>query len=182
MAIAGAAAQITAPSQNYNITSPSANAPYVAGQTLPCTVDLFGDSTTDLNLLISLSSAASSNTTLTISSGMVVTKQTGSSKTVNNQTVYEQSTNYPIPTTVTPGAYKVTFLEQTTGTTIDVPINVLAVAASTSSMVPSASGVVASSSSTQGSTFKNVNSGVATITPAKAIVALASVAGIAFML
>lgn len=46
MAIAGAAAQITAPSENYNITSPSANAPYVAGQTLPCTVELFGDSNT----------------------------------------------------------------------------------------------------------------------------------------
>lgn len=115
---------------------------------------------------------------------MVVTKQTGSAKTENNQTVYEQSTNYPIPTSVTPGAYKVTFLEQTTGTTIDVPINVLAVAAS-SSAAPSASGAVASASasSTQGSTFKNADSGVSTISPTtKAIVALASVAGIAFML
>jgi hypothetical protein len=113
---------------------------------------------------------------------MVVTKQTGSTKTENNQTVYEQSTNYPIPTSVTPGAYKVTFLEQTTGTTIDVPINVLAVAAS-SSAAPSASGAVASASSTQGSTFKSADSGVSTISPTtKAIVALASVAGIAFML
>lgn len=41
LAITGAAAQLTAPMQNYNVSSPVSNGPYVEGQVLPCTVQLF---------------------------------------------------------------------------------------------------------------------------------------------
>lgn len=37
----GAAAQLTAPTRNYNVSSPVSNGPYVAGQILPCTYQLF---------------------------------------------------------------------------------------------------------------------------------------------
>lgn len=41
LALTGALAQITAPMQNYNVTSPVMNGAYVAGQMLPCTVTIF---------------------------------------------------------------------------------------------------------------------------------------------
>lgn len=36
-------AQITAPTRNYNVTSPVSNGPYVVSQILPCTYRLFSD-------------------------------------------------------------------------------------------------------------------------------------------
>lgn len=36
-------AQITAPTRNYNVTSPVSNGPYVVNQILPCTYRLFLD-------------------------------------------------------------------------------------------------------------------------------------------
>jgi hypothetical protein len=41
LAITSVAAQLTAPMQNYNVSSPVSNGPYVVGQVLPCTVQLF---------------------------------------------------------------------------------------------------------------------------------------------
>lgn len=41
--ISVATAQVTAPTRNYNVTSPVSNGPYVVGQILPCTYRLFGD-------------------------------------------------------------------------------------------------------------------------------------------
>ena len=38
-----ASAQLTAPTRNYNVTSPVTNGPYVIGQILPCTYRLFSD-------------------------------------------------------------------------------------------------------------------------------------------
>ncbi|KAI7898904.1 uncharacterized protein BX663DRAFT_523201 [Cokeromyces recurvatus] len=38
LTIAAATAQVTAPTQNYNVSSPVPNGPYVAGQILPCTI------------------------------------------------------------------------------------------------------------------------------------------------
>lgn len=34
-------AQLTSPMQNYNVSSPVSNGPYVMGQILPCTIQLF---------------------------------------------------------------------------------------------------------------------------------------------
>jgi hypothetical protein len=45
LAVSGAFAQLTSPMQNYNVTSPVSNGPYVAGQVLPCTVDIFDSAT-----------------------------------------------------------------------------------------------------------------------------------------
>ena len=42
-AVVSAVAQITAPTRNYNVTSPVSNGPYVIGQILPCTYRLFSD-------------------------------------------------------------------------------------------------------------------------------------------
>jgi hypothetical protein len=41
--ISATTAQITAPTRNYNVTSPVSNGPYVVGQILPCTYRLFAD-------------------------------------------------------------------------------------------------------------------------------------------
>lgn len=41
--VVGVSAQITAPTRNYNVTSPVSNGPYVVGQILPCTYRLFSD-------------------------------------------------------------------------------------------------------------------------------------------
>lgn len=41
--VISATAQVTAPTRNYNVTSPVSNGPYVVGQILPCTYRLFSD-------------------------------------------------------------------------------------------------------------------------------------------
>lgn len=41
LAASSVAAQLTAPMQNYNVSSPVSNGPYVVGQILPCTIQLF---------------------------------------------------------------------------------------------------------------------------------------------
>lgn len=41
--VIGVTAQITAPTRNYNVTSPVSNGPYVVNQILPCTYRLFSD-------------------------------------------------------------------------------------------------------------------------------------------
>jgi hypothetical protein len=42
-ALVTVSAQITAPTRNYNVTSPVSNGPYVVNQILPCTYRLFSD-------------------------------------------------------------------------------------------------------------------------------------------
>jgi hypothetical protein len=37
----GVICQLTAPMQNYNVSSPVPNGPYVVGQVIPCTIELF---------------------------------------------------------------------------------------------------------------------------------------------
>lgn len=40
-ALTSVTAQLTSPMQNYNVSSPVPNGPYVMGQILPCTIQLF---------------------------------------------------------------------------------------------------------------------------------------------
>lgn len=40
-ALTSVSAQLTSPMQNYNVSSPVSNGPYVMGQILPCTIQLF---------------------------------------------------------------------------------------------------------------------------------------------
>jgi hypothetical protein len=126
LVLSSATAQVTASTQNYNIVSPTQNAPYAAGQILPCTVDLLGSSNTDLNLAINLVSAfPGSNMIFTISTSFIVSETSSSEKVVNNVTYYEQSINYQIPDGVVTGLYNVVFLERTTGTQVDIPVNII---------------------------------------------------------
>lgn len=41
VALTNVTAQLTSPMQNYNVSSPVPNGPYVMGQILPCTIQLF---------------------------------------------------------------------------------------------------------------------------------------------
>ncbi|KAL0088513.1 hypothetical protein F4703DRAFT_1846832 [Phycomyces blakesleeanus] len=41
--VAGVSAQLSAPMKNYNVTSPVSNGPYVVGQVVPCTYQLFNE-------------------------------------------------------------------------------------------------------------------------------------------
>ncbi|KAI8047956.1 uncharacterized protein B0P05DRAFT_565044 [Gilbertella persicaria] len=181
LALTSVAAQLTAPMQNYNVSSPVSNGPYVAGQVLPCTIQLFENVVSDIALSISLTSVASSNVSYTIASSVDTSKTSASAKQNGNVTYYEHSVNYNIPTTITPGAYNVVFFDSRTNTHLDVPINVLPVASA--SVVKSASATGASSSSSP-SIFKGT-SDVAAMAPGlttKVIVSLAGVAALAYML
>ncbi|KAG1437485.1 hypothetical protein G6F56_013079 [Rhizopus delemar] len=42
-AVTGTLAQLASPTQTYNVSSPVTNGLYVAGQVLPCTVDIFAN-------------------------------------------------------------------------------------------------------------------------------------------
>ncbi|KAI8356125.1 hypothetical protein EDC96DRAFT_515844 [Choanephora cucurbitarum] len=180
LAASGVAAQLTAPMQNYNVSSPVSNGPYVAGQVLPCTIQLFDTVPTVPQLTISLTSATSSNVSYVISSSVDVSKTSASAKQNGNVTYYEHSVNYNIPSTVTPGTYNVVFLDTLTNTHLDVPINVLPVASTPSASSAAGTG---SSAAPTASVFKP-SSDVASMAPGlttKAIVSLAGVAALAYM-
>ncbi|RCH82982.1 hypothetical protein CU097_005004 [Rhizopus azygosporus] len=180
LALTGALAQVTAPMQNYNVTSPVMNGAYVAGQMLPCTVTIFENVPADISLSVSLVSAANSSTSFVIASTLDTSKSPDSVRTKNNVTYYEHSVNYNIPTNIPLGSYNVVFLDSKTNTQTPVPITILPV--SSSSVVPSAAATGSSGtpSSTNASIFKN--DAVTTVSPAKAILSLAAVAVLASML
>ncbi|KAI8376955.1 hypothetical protein BD560DRAFT_391263 [Blakeslea trispora] len=179
-ALSSVAAQLTAPMQNYNVSSPVSNGPYVAGRVLPCTIQLFDTVPTVPQLTISLT-ATSSNTSYVIASTVDVSKTSASAKQNGNVTYYEHSVNYNIPATVAPGTYNVVFLDTLTNTHLDVPINVLPVASTPSANSATGSGASAAPTS---SVFKPSTNDVASIAPSlttKAIVSLAGVATLAYM-
>ncbi|KAI9475441.1 MAG: hypothetical protein EXX96DRAFT_486705 [Benjaminiella poitrasii] len=183
MAIAGVTAQVTSPTQTYNVSSPVSNGPYVAGQVLPCTIQLFENIVADLALSITLQPATTgSNVTYTIASSVDTSRTAASAKQNGNTTYYEHSVNYNIPTTITPGSYKVVFADARSATQLDVPINILAVAASSSIGSSSKTGGTSSPTSS-GSIFKP-DSGAMTMSssPSKTITALVGVAVLAYML
>ncbi|KAI8639523.1 hypothetical protein BD408DRAFT_421273 [Parasitella parasitica] len=183
LAATSVAAQLTAPMQNYNVSSPVSNGPYVVGQILPCTIQLFENVMSDIALSISLSSAATgSNLTYPIAASVDVSKTSASAKQNGNITYYEHSVNYNIPTTVVPGAYNVVFLDSKTNTHLDVPINVLPAASASAIKSAASTGAAAATPTSAGSIFKDNGNGVAAMSPSKAIVSLACVAVLAYML
>ncbi|KAI8096787.1 uncharacterized protein BX664DRAFT_324829 [Halteromyces radiatus] len=180
-AIATVAAQVPNPTGIFNVTSPTPNSPYVAQQILPCTYRIFQDvDTTGITLNIQLSStAAGSNTTLVIATNADVSKSSNSANQNGNITYYEHSVNYNIPTTVTPGSYKVSFIAN--GAPLDIPISILPAASSTAlSKSGSASG--SSPTSSGGSIFTGDASRMNFDLTTKTMMALTAVAGIAFVL
>lgn len=137
----------------------------------------------DIALSISLDSAAAgSNLTYPIAASVDVSKTTASAKQNGNVTYYEHSVNYNIPTTVIPGAYNVVFLDSKTNTHLDVPINVLPAASASVIKSAASTGAAAATSTSAGSIFKDSGNGVAAMSPSKAIVSLACVAVLAYML
>ncbi|ORZ13719.1 hypothetical protein BCR42DRAFT_493097 [Absidia repens] len=180
-----ASAQVPALSGNFNVTSPTPNSPYVAQQILPCTYQLFQNvDTTGLTMNIDLiSTATGSNVSLHIATNADMSKSSNSAKQNGNLTSYEHSTNYLIPTSVTPGSYKVSF-SAGGAAPLDIPINILPAAASSSLAAKGGSATgVAGSSATGGSIF----SSDAVAMPAslslgeKCLMALTCVVGIALV-
>ncbi|KAG0748588.1 hypothetical protein G6F57_002172 [Rhizopus arrhizus] len=156
LAVTGTIAQLTAPMQNYNVSSPVSNGPYVAGRILPCTVDVFANVPSDIALSVSLTSTTNTSISYVITSTLDTSKTSDSFRTKNNVSYYEHSYNYNIPTTITPGTYNVVFLDSKTNTHLDVPITILPVTAT--SVISSSAGATAGASATsssQGSIFKS---------------------------
>ncbi|KAI9484490.1 hypothetical protein BDB00DRAFT_774843 [Zychaea mexicana] len=185
-AAGGAMAQMTAPMKNFNVTSPVSNGPYVAGQILPCTYVLFSEvdsSSLQLQIVLEPVSGGASNSTTTAPTTMViaqsadVSKTDGSAKQNGNMTYYEHSINYSIPKAATPGNYDVVFKDLSTNTDLSVPIEIRPMSAATSSH-PSATG----SSGGDMSVFASAPSMHHQQLTAKALWALAIVAGVAIML
>ncbi|KAI8987362.1 hypothetical protein BDF20DRAFT_904511 [Mycotypha africana] len=192
-------AQITAPTRNYNVTSPVTNGPYVIGQILPCTYRLFSDvDSSALNLQIDLealpvgntiSSSSSSNgnnsTTISITASADVSKTDAFVKREGNLTYYEHSINFNIPSTVKPGNYHVIFLDKSTSTKLAIPIEIRPAAVPTSTGLKSQSTNAPGQSSTPGSIFAQgaaASTVKTTFVSTKVVLALFTVAGVAFLL
>ncbi|KAI8876990.1 hypothetical protein K501DRAFT_231016 [Backusella circina FSU 941] len=181
--VVGVSAQITAPTRNYNVTSPVSNGPYVIGQILPCTYRLFSDvDSSALNLQIDLESAAVgvNTTTVPIAITADVSKTDAFVKREGNLTYYEHSINFNIPQTVKPGNYRVIFFDKSTNTKLPIPIEIRPAAATTSTGFKTQSTGVPGHSQSSGSIFAQGASSINT--PTKTLIALAAVAGIAFLL
>ncbi|KAG0175030.1 hypothetical protein DFQ28_002335 [Apophysomyces sp. BC1034] len=183
--IATVSGQLTAPTRNYNVTSPVSNGPYVVGQILPCTYRLFSDvDSSALNLQIVLEptsvAVASNNTTLIIADKADVSKTEAFVKHEGNLTYYEHSINFNIPATVKPGNYKVLFMDKSTNTQLAIPIEVRPAAVITpTSARPVATGGVGQPQG-PGSIFATASASRFSV--AKTMVALIVVIAVAFIL
>ncbi|KAI9497539.1 hypothetical protein BDB00DRAFT_756678 [Zychaea mexicana] len=130
-------AQVTAPTRNYNVTSPVTDGPYVVDQILPCTYRLFSDvDSSSLKLQIVLKAvstdASAQQQDITIAENADVSKTEASAKHAGNMTYYEHSINFKIPQTVRPGKYNVVFKDKSTNTELEVPIEIRSAAAANS--------------------------------------------------
>ncbi|OZJ02457.1 hypothetical protein BZG36_04093 [Bifiguratus adelaidae] len=138
-----AVAQVTDPTQRYNITSPIPNQSYVAGQGLPLIFDVFSTANApSLTLSVTLTSSTNASFPQTVIASQLDASQSSQfARTVNNVTVYEHQQTWPIPTSVAPGSYNVIVTSDDTKTNTTIPISINAVAVTTSA---SASGAQAS--------------------------------------
>ncbi|KAI8327180.1 hypothetical protein BD560DRAFT_451885 [Blakeslea trispora] len=194
-------AQLTAPTRNFNVTSPVSNGPYVVGQILPCTYRLLSDvDSTALNLQIDLvpsgsslpavtavpsnGTATGSNTTassVSIAANADVSKTDAFIKREGNLTYYEHSINFNIPTSVKPGQYNVVFLDKATNTKLPVPIEIRP-AASATSAGPKATASGSPGHPQASGTIFSQGGGASTATLSKALIGLIGVATFAFLL
>ncbi|KAI8076432.1 uncharacterized protein B0P05DRAFT_545854 [Gilbertella persicaria] len=197
-----ASAQITAPTRNYNVTSPVSNGPYVVGQILPCTYRLFSDvDSSALNLQIDLVPTApaivpaapsaantsanttinATSTTITVAATADVSKTDAFIKREGNLTYYEHSINFNIPSTVKPGNYHVVFFDKATNTKLPIPIEIRPAAAPTSAGPKATLSGLPGRPQSSGSIFAQ-GAGASTASVSKALVALFGVASLAFLL
>lgn len=127
-----------------------------------------------------VSAAAGSNVTLNIATNSDMSKSSNSAKQNGNVTYYEHSVNYMIPTTVTPGDYKVSFVAN--NAPFDIPITILPAAAS--SLISKSGSATGSggAASTGGSIFTGSASRMNLDLTTKTLGALTVVAGVALAL
>ncbi|KAG2237158.1 hypothetical protein BDF21DRAFT_388413 [Thamnidium elegans] len=179
-------AQTTAPTRNYNVTSPVSNGPYVVNQILPCTYRLFSDvDSSALALQINLEATALGGTNLTsipIAVTADVSKTDAFVKREGNLTYFEHSINFNIPSTVKPGNYQVVFLDKSTNTKLPIPIEIRPAAVPTSTGLKTQSTGAPGHSQSPGSIFAQGGSSINTPSTTRTLIALVGVAGIAFLL
>ncbi|ORY97805.1 hypothetical protein BCR43DRAFT_523919 [Syncephalastrum racemosum] len=136
---------------DFNITSPLDHGVYVAGQMLPITYVLLGD-TTDLELEIFLKPSSELNSsTVTVAQPADVSEDPSSIVTIDNRTYWQHSYNYKIPETAPAGSYYVIFSSFGYNTTVPISIRAYTPMPSTS-LAPStpsssASGILSDGSS-----------------------------------
>ncbi|CEP07823.1 hypothetical protein [Parasitella parasitica] len=184
-AAVSAAAQITAPTRNYNVTSPVSNGPYVIGQILPCTYRLFSDvDSSALNLQIDLepTPAGVNATTIPIAVTADVSKTDAFVKREGNLTYFEHSINFNIPTTVKPGNYHCVFFDKSTNTKLPIPIEIRPAAVPTSTGIKTQITGAPGHSQSPGSIFAQAAASNISPLTTKTLVALVTVAGVAFLL
>ncbi|KAI9485524.1 MAG: hypothetical protein EXX96DRAFT_11094 [Benjaminiella poitrasii] len=186
--ISAVTAQLTAPTRNYNVTSPVSNGPYVVGQILPCTYRLFSDvDSLALVLQIDLESSsvgtatAANTTTMPIAISADVSKTDAFVKREGNLTYYEHSINFSIPSSVKPGNYHVVFLDKSTNTKLPIPIEIRPAAVPTLTGTRTSSTGTPGQSQSPGSIFAQGGSSSNSPTAAT-LLSLIGVAFIAFLL
>ncbi|KAI8579255.1 hypothetical protein K450DRAFT_242401 [Umbelopsis ramanniana AG] len=141
-------AQITSSTGNFNVTNPVENQTYVTGQQLPITWRLLGTSDfSSLQLEIVLTNTLSGNYSETVIMAQADVSASNQ-QTANNVTFYEHSLNYPIPATAPLGNYNVIFMSKDTSTNTTVPIQIIAPAATSSSVAAPSSSAGAAASGT----------------------------------
>ncbi|KAI7864712.1 uncharacterized protein EV154DRAFT_180478 [Mucor mucedo] len=184
--VIGVTAQITAPTRNYNVTSPVSNGPYVVNQILPCTYRLFSDvDSSALTLQINLEATVvgTNATSILIAATADVSKTDAFVKREGNLTYFEHSINFNIPSTVKPGNYQVVFLDKSTNTKLPIPIEIRPAAVPTFTGSKTQSTGAPGHSQSPGSIFAQggASSANAPLTT-RTLVSLVAVAGVAFLL
>ncbi|KAI8393656.1 uncharacterized protein BYT42DRAFT_551795 [Radiomyces spectabilis] len=124
LAAASAQALLQSPNYQYNVTQPTPNAPYVAGQKLPLIYQIAANTTAD-NLQLSMTLVETSNATNSVV--MVPQAEIGqgfsAQKTIDGGAiVYEHQYDYNIPTTTKAGNYNAIFLDNISQTNVTVPL------------------------------------------------------------
>ncbi|KAH8552894.1 hypothetical protein BGW37DRAFT_487618 [Umbelopsis sp. PMI_123] len=148
-------AQITSPMGNFNVTNPVENQTYVLGQQLPITWRLLGNTNfASLQLEIVLTNMISGNYSETIITAQADVSASNQ-QTQNNETFYEHSLNYPIPTTASVGNYNVVFMSKDTNTNTTIPVQIISPASTSSSAMAPTGSASASASASNSNPFAN---------------------------
>ncbi|KAI9497039.1 hypothetical protein BDB00DRAFT_757322 [Zychaea mexicana] len=109
----------------FNVTKPTPNSPYVAGQKLPLVYDV-ASTTTEQTLQLSVTLIDPRNATnnvLMVQNGDI-SQGFSNQKEIGNTTVYEHQTNYDIPTNTAAGEYQVVYTNTITGYNTTIPITI----------------------------------------------------------
>ncbi|KAG2173135.1 hypothetical protein INT43_004508, partial [Umbelopsis isabellina] len=141
-------AQVQAPDGSFNVTNPIQGGTFVSGKTLPIVYDLLDNPIAlELNVYLVPSDSTNGNSSeITIKQNADISEDASSMHSQNNETYWEHTINFPLPSTLAAGAYNVVFQDVLSHTNTTVPIMINAVPASSSAAsMPSASATSVSS-------------------------------------